>query len=248
MRFEFQRTDGVGNAFDPVAKRVRKVIHRVDTPLVTGAVVGAVLDAVDDRVAHVHVRARKIHLGAETLLAVGVLAVAHLAEQLHVLFDAAVAVRARAAGLAGVVAAVFLHLVAGQVFHVGLAHLDKLFGKGVNLVVVVAGEVFAALPFKAEPLHVFTDGVHVFHVFLGGVRVVKAQVRDAAEILVLVCRTEIQADGLGVSDVDVAVGFGRKTGVHALALARGEVVNDNVLYKIRGFGNIHGFNLSVLRG
>ena len=51
-----------------------------------------------------------------------------------------------------------------------------------------------------------------------------------------------------MSDVDVTVRLGRKTGVHALALARGEVVNDNVLYKIRGFGNIHGFNLSVLRG
>ena len=240
VSFEFQRTDRVGNAFNPVGKRVRKVIHRVDAPFVAGTVVGAVLNTVDDRIAHVHVRAGEVHLGTEALFAVGILAVAHFAEELHVLFDATVAVGARTAGLTGIVATVFLHLVAGQVFHVSLAHFDELFGKGVNLVVVVASEVFAALPFKAEPLHVFADGVHVFHIFFSGIRVVEAEVRDTTEVLVLVCRTEVQADRLGVSDVDVAVRFRRETGVHILALARSEVVNDDVLYKIRRFRDFHG--------
>ena len=239
MRLEFQRTDGVRDALDPVAERVGKVVHRVDAPLVAGAVVGAVLDAVDDRVAHVHVRAGEVHLRTEALLAVGILAVAHFAEEFHVLFHTAVAVGARTAWLASVVAAVFLHLVASQVFHVGLAHFNQLFGKGVNLVVVVAREIFAALPFKTEPLHVFADGIHIFHVFLGRVRIVEAEVRDAAKVLVLVCRTEVQADGLRMADVDVAVGFGRETGMHLGALARLEVVDDDVLHKIRRFGDFH---------
>ena len=40
-------------------------------------------------------------------------------------------------------------------------------------------------------------------------------------------------------DVDVAVGFGRETGMHLGALARLEVVDDDVLYKIRRFGDFH---------
>ena len=48
--------------------------------------------------------------------------------------------------------------------------------------------------------------------FLGRVGVVEAQVALAAE---LVGEAEVQADGLGVADVQVAVGLGRKAGVDA---------------------------------
>ena len=235
MGFELERADGVRDAFDPVADRVGKVVHRVDAPLVASAMVRAMLDAVDDRVAHVHVRACEVDLGTEALFAIGVLAVAHFVEELHVLFDAAIAVGARAAGLAGIVAAVFLHFVASQIFDISLAHFNHLFGKGVNLVVVVACEKFF-FPFKAEPLHVFADGIDVFHIFLGRVRVVEAEVRKAAELL---GSAEVQADGLGMANVNVAVRFGRETRQHVIALAGLEVVNDNVLNKIRRFGDFH---------
>ena len=156
-------------------------------------------------------------------------------EELHVLFDAAVAVGARAGRLAGIVAAVFLHFVASQIFDISLAHFNHLFGEGVNLVVVVACEKFF-FPFKAEPLHVFADGIDIFHIFLGRVRVVEAEVRKATELL---GGTEVQADGLGMANVNVAVRFGRETRQHVIALAGLEVVNDNVLNKIRRFGDFH---------
>ena len=127
------------------------------------------------------------------------------------------------------------HFVASQIFNVSLAHFNHLFGKGVNLVVVVACEKFF-FPFKAEPLHVLADGIDVFHIFLGRVRVVEAEVRKAAELF---GGAEVQADGLGMSNVNVAVRFGRETRQHVIALAGLEVINDNVLNKIRRFGDFH---------
>ncbi len=73
-------------------------------------------------------------------------------------------------------------------------------------------------PVEAQPAHVVHDGVDVFHVFLAGVGVVEAQV---AQPLVLGRQSEIEADGLGVADVQVAVGLGGKTGVDAAAVLAG---------------------------
>jgi hypothetical protein len=51
------------------------------------------------------------------------------------------------------------------------------------------------------------DGLDVLLLFLGGVGVVVAQVALAAEFL---GDAEVEADGLGVADVEVAVGLGRE--------------------------------------
>ncbi len=61
--------------------------------------------------------------------------------------------------------------------------------------------------FVAEPLHGVADGVDVFLVFLLGVGVVEAQVAHAA---VFLGQLEVEPDALGVADVQVAVGLGRK--------------------------------------
>ena len=71
----------------------------------------------------------------------------------------------------------------------------------------VVGGVAEALPLEAEPAHVRLDGVDVLLLFLFGIGVVEAQVGLAAE---LVGESEVEADGLGVADVEVAVGLGRK--------------------------------------
>ena len=57
----------VGDALDGVLNGVCKVVQRVDAPLVALAVVLDVLDAVDGRVAHIHVGAGQVDLGAQRL-------------------------------------------------------------------------------------------------------------------------------------------------------------------------------------
>src|SRR5262249_9051089 len=69
-----------------------------------------------------------------------------------------------------------------------------------------------------EPAHVGHDRIDVLLLFFAGIGVVEAQVGLAA---VVDADAEVQANGLGVTDVQVAVGFGRKTRVHAAAVLVG---------------------------
>ena len=90
---------------------------------------------------------------------------------------------------------------------VGQAAADQLLGVLIEPLVVVRGVVLAVVPVEAEPADVVLDGVDVLDVFLDRVGVVEAQVAVAA---VLGRDAEVEADGLGVADVQVAVGLGRE--------------------------------------
>ena len=88
-------------------------------------------------------------------------------------------------------------------------------------------------PAADEPVDVFLDGVHVFDVFLGGIGVVHAQIADAAEFA---GDAEVEADGFGVADVELAVGFGRKAGVNEGIALFGQMRGDDVPNEIGGGG------------
>ena len=106
-------------------------------------------------------------------------------------------------------AAVLADLVGGLVVDVGLAAFDEVDGPVVELLEVVGRVVEVLAPVEAEPAHVGLDGVDVLLLLLGRVRVVEAEVAAAAELL---GDAEVEADGLGVADVEVAVGLGREAG------------------------------------
>ena len=91
----------------------------------------------------------------------------------------------------------------------------------VELLVVVRRVVLAVVPGEAEPAHVLLDGVDVLDVLLDRVGVVEAQVAVAA---MFGRDAEVEADGLGVADVEVAVGFGRKARDDAAAVDSGRDV------------------------
>jgi hypothetical protein len=127
---------------------------------------------------------------------------------------------------------VFPHFVRTQVADEGLAHPDELQGIPVELFIVIGGVVQAILPVKAQPLHVANDRLHIFHAFTGRVRVVHAQIACAA---ILGGNPEIEADGLGVSDMGIAVGLRRKArGDAPLMLAGSQIFVDNIPDEIRG--------------
>ena len=71
------------------------------------------------------------------------------------------------------------------------------------------------MPLEAEPADVRFDRVDVLDVLLEGVGVVEAEVAGAA---VLLRDAEVQADRLGVADVEVAVRLGREAGGDGLYL------------------------------
>ena len=103
---------------------MREVVHRIDAPGVAGAVMVRAPDAVEHRIAHVDVRRRHVDLGAQHVRAVLELAGAHAREEVEVLLDRPVAVRALAAGL-GQRAAVLADLLGAEAVDVGLAGLIR---------------------------------------------------------------------------------------------------------------------------
>jgi hypothetical protein len=179
-----------------------------------------VADAVDGRVAHIHVRRGHrvfADLGAQDVLAVGVFAGLHVAEQLQRFFARTVAER-RVGARRAEVAAVGRHVFGRLAVDVGIALLDQVFGHLVQLVEVVRRVVqvvfdravrLGIVVVKAQPFHAVDDGVDVFLLFLGRVGVVETQVAAA---LIIARQPEVQADRLGVADVQVAVRFGREAG------------------------------------
>lgn len=73
-----------------------------------------------------------------------------------------------------------------------------------QLVEIVGGIADLAGPLEAQPLDVGLDGIDVLLVFLGRVGVIEAQMAIASEFL---GQAEVQADRLGVADVQVTVGL-----------------------------------------
>ena len=177
---EFQRADGVSNAFDRVRLSVRVVVHRVNAPFVARPVVGGAQDAVHHRVAHVEIGRIHVDFGTKRSGAVGKFAGAHALEQVEVLVNAAVAIgafltqfRERTTILA--------HFLGAQVVNVGLARLNELNRPLVELVEVV-GCVVETFPLPTEPFDIANDGIDVFLLLFLRVGVVEAQVRMAAEL------------------------------------------------------------------
>ena len=93
-------------------------------------------------------------------------------------------------------------------------------------------------PAADEPVDVFGDGVHVLDVFLGRVGVVHAEIADAAE---LVGDAEVQADALGVADVEITVRLRRKARVNLRIFLFSDVLFDDVADEIGWRGSFFVF-------
>ena len=213
VRFKLQRAKAVRDALQRVLNGVGKVVHRIDAPLVALPVVMHVADAVDDGVAHVEVAGGQIDLGAQRAAALGELAVFHARKQVEIFLDRAVAVR-RDGGLADL-AAVLTELLRGQIADVGQPLFDELDRELVVLFKIIRAIEEAVAPVKAQPVNVLLDRVDVFGVLLRRVRVVHAQVAQAAEFL---RGAKVDRQRLAVADVQISVRLRREPGVNGLAL------------------------------
>jgi len=208
------------------------IVHGVDAPGVARAVVVGPTDAVHERIPQVHVASLHVDLGPQHLGAIRKLACLHALEQIEVLFGGSVPIGARLARHMEI-APVLADLGFGEVTDICLALLDQVLGVVVHELEVVRG-VELSLPLEAQPLDVLADGVHILDVFLHGVRVVEAQVRGAA---VGLRQPEVQADALGVADVQVAVGLRWEAREHPPPmLARGAVRLHDLLDEVEALG------------
>ena len=200
----------MSDTFEEVALPMCKVIHRVGFPLVTRAVVRSLDDAVDDWVAEVHIRVCHVDLGTQHHRTFFQLAAVHFVEQFQIFFDRAVTIGAVCARLCR---RPFLgsDLFGGLLVDVCFSFLDQLDCEIPELLEVV-GSVIYIIPVVTQPFDIFFDGVHIFQIFFYRIGIVEAQVANTS---IFLCNAEIQADGFGMSDMQVSVGFGWKTGLYS---------------------------------
>ena len=215
VRLELQRAQAVGDALQRILNRMREVVHGINAPLVSLPVVAHVVDTVDDRIAHIEVTAGQVDLGPQRHGAVGELPGPHTGEQVQALLDGPIPV-GRYGGDADV-AAVGLELLRCQLAHIGQPLFDQQHRLAVVLLKVVAAVEEPVAPVEAQPVDVLLDGLHEFLVLLGGVRVVHTQV---AQAVIPLGGAEVDGQRLAVSNMQIAVGLRRETGVdgHSLEL------------------------------
>ena len=188
---------------------MREVVGRVDAPGVARARVRGVRDAVEHRVAQVDVRGGHVDPGAQDPRPVRELAAPHPLEQVEALVDRPVAPRAVAAGL-GERSAVGADLVGRQVVDVGVAGPDQLDRPVVELLEVVRGEGTGRSPQSKPSQRTSASMASMYSCssltgFVSSKRRWHRPPNSAGD-------AEVEADRLGVADVQVAVRLGREAG------------------------------------
>ena len=88
-------------------------------------------------------------------------------------------------------------------------------------------------PVETEPANIFLNSIDIFLLFPGWVGIVEAQMTSSAG---LVRRTKIQAYGLGVTDMKVAIRLWRKAGNNFRVPTRREVPLNDISNKVGGRG------------
>src|SRR5690606_9120463 len=117
-----------------------------------------------------------------------------------------------------------------EIANVRLAGLDELDCPLVKLVEVIGGEEHPIFPLGPQPPDVVDNRIDVFLLLLRRVGVVEPKIELAP---VLLRQPGVQANALGMPDVQVAVRFRREPRMHSPAvLARGTVGIDDLLDKI----------------
>ena len=215
------------DALDGVLNGVGKVVHGEDAPLCPLAVMLDIADAVQHGVAHIEVARAEVNLGAQSVLSLGELAVFHALEQIEALADRPVAPRADSR--MGQVAAVLAELLGRQLADISQPFFDERDSVLIGLRKIIRPEIHPVAPVKAQPADVLLNGVDELDILFGGVGVVKAQV---AKSVVLERCAEINDERFAVSDVQVAVGLGRKAGVNVVVNAFFQIPVDKVMNKI----------------
>ena len=198
-----------------ILDRMCKIVHRINTPLVSCIVMRHMCHTVNDRVSHIDIRRCHINLCAQHLLSILEFSVFHCLEQLQVFLNGAFSVRTVLSRLCQC-PSVLSDLFRSQVTHICLSFFDQFYCAFVHLLKIIGCKVKMILPVSPQPLDIFFDRIHKLHFFFGRVGIVKTHMESS---IVFFCQSVIQKNGLGMSDVQIPVRLWRETGAHMIVNA-----------------------------
>src|SRR5262249_37730577 len=93
-------------------------------------------------------------------------------------------------------------------------------------------------PTADQPTDVVKNRIHVLDLFLGRIRIIIAQITNAAE---LTGDTEVQANTLGMADVQITIRLGRKARVNLRVFLLRHMLGDNVPDEIARCERVRSF-------
>jgi hypothetical protein len=153
----------------------------------------------------------------------------HAGEEVDVLFDGPVSIRAFPAGL-GKGAPVLSYLIGGKAADICLAFFNQPYGELVKLLEIIGCVKEAIFPVETEPADILYDGIHKFKGFTAGIGIIHTEITGPA---ILGGNTEIQAYRFGMAYMKVTIGLGGKAGSDpSSVLVRLQVVIYNLTYKV----------------
>jgi hypothetical protein len=208
---ELEGAEGVRDVLEGVRKAVGEIVEGVNTPLVSPAIMGGVADPIENGVTHDHVGMGHVDLGSQHVLPVTEFAGPHLLEQLQVLVHGTSAERTVSSRLSDG-ASELPDLLLAEGIDVRLALPNQDYRALIEPVEIVGSEIEVIPPIVPQPPNVLLNGSDVLHVFCEGIGVVEPEMTDTA---VLRGQPEVQNDGLGVTDMEIPVGFRGKSGLHS---------------------------------
>ena len=249
MVLEFKRAEGMGDVLDGVGLAVGKVIAWINAPGRARARMARVQNAIEHRVAQIDVSRCHVDLRSQHPRPVGELARPHAPEKVEVFLDASLTPRTIVPGFCQRAAA-RPHLLLRLIIDIGLAVTDQVLGPRVELLEIVRCVVKVRSPVEAEPAYILLDRIDKLLLLFGRIGVIETQVTAAAEFL---RDAEIEANRLGVTDVQIPVWLRRKSGHHGAMAFRGEIIGDDIADEIaphlcgRGSGVRHASSILLSR-
>jgi hypothetical protein len=109
----------------------------------------------------------------------------------------------------------FPDLLRTQVADISLSLLNEFCCIFVHPFKVVRRIILPVVPIVSEPFNIFFDRLDIFDLFLGRVGIIESQIAKAPEFL---CDSKIEADGFGMSYMQVTIRFRRKPGMDLSAV------------------------------
>ena len=230
---EFQCAYRVCDTLYGILISVREVVHRIDAPLVFGPVMASLKYPVDNGIPHVEVAAGHVYLSAQHPRALFKLTFSHPHKELQVFLNASVPEGRVLSGLCQR-APILPHVLSVLIINIGFACLDKIYRPPVKLIKVIRG-VAKVGPFESEPPDIFHDGFDVLGLLFRRIRVVETKVALSAELF---RKSKVKADRFRMPDVQIAVGFRRKSGNDALHQSVFKVFCNYLFKKVKALCSI----------
>ena len=205
-----------------------EIIHGINAPGVPGIMMRHAGDPVNDGIPHVDIRRCHIDLGPKYLGAIRILPVLHPFKQFQILFHGAVSVGTVLSRL-GKGSSVLPDLIRSQITYKCLSLADQLHRRLIHLFKILGRIKDLSSEIRAQPFHILHDGIDELLLLLGGIRIIKTEIELT---LVFLSHTIVEKYGLCMSDMQISVGFGRKTGNDLLVLSLCQILIDDLLYKM----------------